>query len=135
MWGRLSVSNYYFFLDCIVKGDKGDASGVLRGNEKEAFEVLLNLLSIGYRLQACSDTENKLHYVHFLANWLKYFTTIFRKIVRALCDSCCVTVCCVTHFWPLFLFYTPWKPQKIFGFLVFSGGYKMRTLVKKESNT
>ena len=28
----------------------------------------------------------------------------------------------LTHFWPMLLFYTPWKHQKTFGFLVFSGG-------------
>ena len=27
-------------------------------------------------------------------------------------------------FWPMFLFYTPWKHQKTRGFLVFSGGIK-----------
>ena len=31
---------------------------------------------------------------------------------------------CLTHFWPMFLFYTPWKHQKTKGFLVFSGGIK-----------
>ena len=29
-----------------------------------------------------------------------------------------------THFWPIFPFYTPWKQQKIKGFLVFSGDLK-----------
>ena len=34
-----------------------------------------------------------------------------------------------THdIWPIFPFYTPWKHQKTFGFLVFSGGYEMRIL-------
>ena len=28
----------------------------------------------------------------------------------------------LTHFWPMFSFYTPIKHQKIKGFLVFSGG-------------
>lgn len=27
----------------------------------------------------------------------------------------------LTHFWPMFLFYIPWKHQKILGFLVFLG--------------
>ena len=30
----------------------------------------------------------------------------------------------LTHFRPMFPFYTPWKHQKTFGFLVFSGGIK-----------
>ena len=30
----------------------------------------------------------------------------------------------LTHFWPMFPFYTPWKQQKTKGFLVFSGGIK-----------
>ena len=30
----------------------------------------------------------------------------------------------LTHFWPVFPFYTPWKHQKTKGFLVFSGGMK-----------
>ena len=33
----------------------------------------------------------------------------------------------LTHFWPIFLFYNPWKHQKIKGFLVFLRGYKMGT--------
>ena len=28
----------------------------------------------------------------------------------------------LTHLWAMFPFYTPWKQQKTFGFLVFSGG-------------
>ena len=28
----------------------------------------------------------------------------------------------LTHFWPMFSFYTPWKHQETYGFLVFSGG-------------
>ena len=36
-----------------------------------------------------------------------------------------------THFWPMFLIYTPWKHQKTKGFLMFSGGnYKMGTLAR-----
>ena len=34
----------------------------------------------------------------------------------------------LTHFWSLFPFYTPWKHQKIFGFLVFSVGIKWEHL-------
>ena len=30
----------------------------------------------------------------------------------------------LTYFWPMFPFYTPWKHQKTFGFLVFSWGIK-----------
>ena len=30
----------------------------------------------------------------------------------------------LTHFWPMFLFCTPWKYQKTKGFLMFSGGIK-----------
>ena len=30
----------------------------------------------------------------------------------------------LNYFWPMFPFYTPWKHQKIKGFLVFSGGIK-----------
>ena len=36
----------------------------------------------------------------------------------------------LTHFCLVFPFYTTWKHQKTFGFLVFSGGYKMATLAK-----
>ena len=32
----------------------------------------------------------------------------------------------LTHFWPMFPFYTSWKLQKTKGFLVFSGGIKRR---------
>ena len=31
-------------------------------------------------------------------------------------------LCCLTHFIPLVFFYTPWKPQKSGGYLMFSGG-------------
>ena len=31
----------------------------------------------------------------------------------------------LTHFWPMFPFFTPCKYQKTFGFLVFSGGTKV----------
>ena len=34
------------------------------------------------------------------------------------------------HFWPIFPFYTSWKHQKTFVFLVISSGYKMGTLAK-----
>ena len=30
----------------------------------------------------------------------------------------------LAHFWRMLLFYTPWKHQKTFGFLVFSGSIK-----------
>ena len=36
----------------------------------------------------------------------------------------------LTHFWSMFPFYTPWKHQKTKGFLVFSGGCRMGTLVR-----
>ena len=32
---------------------------------------------------------------------------------------------CLTHLSPVSYFYTPWKRQKIFGFLMFSGGIEM----------
>ena len=31
------------------------------------------------------------------------------------------------HFWLMFLFYNPWKHQKIFGFLLFSVGIRYKT--------
>ena len=34
----------------------------------------------------------------------------------------------LTHFWPMFLFYTTWKHQETFSFLVFSGGIKCKHL-------
>ena len=43
----------------------------------------------------------------------------------------------LTHFWPMFPFYTPWKHQKTKGFLVFSGGTKWEhwpNWVKQPSN-
>ena len=36
----------------------------------------------------------------------------------------------LTHFWPMFPSFTPLKYPKVFGFLVFSGCTKMKTLVK-----
>ena len=36
----------------------------------------------------------------------------------------CAFLIHLTDFWPMFAFYTPWKHQKICGFLVFSGGIK-----------
>ena len=36
----------------------------------------------------------------------------------------------LTHFWPMFSFYTPWKHQKTLGFLVFSGGIKWEHFAK-----
>ena len=41
---------------------------------------------------------------------------------------------CLTHSWPMFPFYTPWKHQKTFGSLVLSGGYKMGTFSKNGLN-
>ena len=38
----------------------------------------------------------------------------------------------VTHFWTMLPFYTLWKHQKIFGFLVFWGGIKLRTLTRNQ---
>ena len=41
----------------------------------------------------------------------------------------------LTHFQPVFRFYTPWKHEKTGGFLMFSGGgggYRSRTLVENE---
>ena len=32
---------------------------------------------------------------------------------------------CLTHFSPMLHFYTSWKHQKAFGFLIFSGGIEM----------
>ena len=48
----------------------------------------------------------------------KVRTTFFRII----------SLCLLTRFPPMFSFYTTWKKQKIFSFLVFSGEYKMGTL-------
>ena len=31
----------------------------------------------------------------------------------------------LTYLWPMFPFFTPWKPQKTFGFLIVFRGYKM----------
>ena len=36
----------------------------------------------------------------------------------------------LTHFNPMFHFYTPWKRQKIFGFLTFSGGIELKHWAK-----
>ena len=33
-----------------------------------------------------------------------------------------LTILTLTYFRPMFPFYTPWKRQKTFGFLTFSGG-------------
>ena len=41
---------------------------------------------------------------------------------------------CLTHFKSMFYFYTPWKSQKTFGFLVFSGGKEMEHWVKMGCN-
>ena len=43
------------------------------------------------------------------------FVTIFIKFDR---DK----ILSLAHIWPMFPFYTHWKHQKNFGFLVFSGG-------------
>ena len=36
----------------------------------------------------------------------------------------------LTHFWPIFPFYTPWKHQKTKDFLVFSGGIRWDHLLE-----
>ena len=36
----------------------------------------------------------------------------------------------IIHFSPVFHFYTPWKRQKIKGFLIFSGGIEMEIGLK-----
>ena len=55
------------------------------------------------------DCENKV-IVQF-----ERFVTIFIKFDR---DK----ILSLAHIWPMFPFYTHWKHQKNFGFLVFSGG-------------
>ena len=40
---------------------------------------------------------------------------------------------CLTHFQPMFHFYTPWKHQKTPGFLMFSEGHRKRTSVENGS--
>ena len=40
----------------------------------------------------------------------------------------------LTHFCPVFLFYTPWKSQKTKGFLTFSGGIEMKHIRLKWVN-
>ena len=38
----------------------------------------------------------------------------------------------LTHFIPMFHFYTPWKRRKTFGFLTFSGGNETEDWAKKK---
>ena len=39
-------------------------------------------------------------------------------------EKLCLRLSLFIHFWSVFPFYTPWKHQETFGFLIFSGGIK-----------
>ena len=43
-------------------------------------------------------------------------------------DDCFCKISLLTHFQPMFHFYTPWKHQKISGFLMLSGGVVYRNI-------
>ena len=49
---------------------------------------------------------------------------IVSKLKEVVLNWCNLIRVFLTHFWPMFSFYTPWKHQKTSGFLVFSGGIK-----------
>ena len=67
------------------------------------------------------DAE-KLHPRHFRRS------TIAQKFISI---KNITTLYYVTHFKPMFNFYTPWKLQKTWGFLTFSGGVEMKQWLEK----
>ena len=65
--------------------------------------------------------------------WIFHGKSSFRKCGCFKVNGNITSTNNLTHLWTLFLFYTPWKLQKTFGFLIFPGGDKMRTLATNGS--
>ena len=61
------------------------------------------------------------NFMEFLIYRLHFFLIIY---------GCLEEYCFLTHFSSMFLFYTPWKCQKTFGLLTFSGGIEMEYLAE-----
>ena len=67
-----------------------------------------------------TDQKNS-EYGHFSLNGIFLpWTFSFHR------DTCNQLGCSLTRFWPMFPFYTPWKLQKKFSLLVFSGSIKWK---------
>ena len=54
----------------------------------------------------------------YLIIFLLFMLSYFFRVIKSLKYNC------LTLFWPMLPFYTPWKHQKTFGFLVFSRDIK-----------
>ena len=82
------------------------------------------------------------YFVNVLNKWLLMFIQkshsglvfflafSFLSLVFSLCNASENIIKVFTHFAPLVSFYTPWKHQKTRGFLIFSGGYRKRAVVR-----
>ena len=63
---------------------------------------------------------------NFLPNYRFYFATIYWGFALWSKES----IATLTYFQQLFHFYTPWKHQKAYGFLIFSGGIEVEHWLK-----
>ena len=77
--------------------------------EMKSYIFLSNYLALGVITH--EECVNPFSYIHFLLNNMKYHELKWHFIL-------------LTHFWPIFSFYIPWKHQEMRDFLVFSGSIK-----------
>ena len=100
--------------------------------ELQSQHTFLTLKTLSTFFSETLELFRYLWMLNFLLIWLKIISTkfLFSQYFIIVCVSLKIDVakllCTVlTHFSPVPHFYTPWKRQKTFGFLTFSGGIEM----------
>ena len=139
-WPRLGVQKAntgFFFLNNITKKQNFTVvSGFsLEPHwQDESFSSFFRVTQGLRSLQICifrlifleilffKTSENKM-FLNFASQYKNVSLSGLNSYIFKFPNSLIVTLH-LTHSWPMFPFYTPWKHPKTFGFLLFSGGIK-----------